>query len=172
MFISTMAYPSFVSQPVQQRFGNIHNTRTGSPSGYPRVITEEQDSGVWKSVWQEFLIFKPQYSVLAPCKRAMVGFPGIETVDGNNAEHDQYSSSKQQCHNWLDIRSSRICELPKIVIDKGVLVLIFYTRWATAQFGSWAVEGLHVNVSFSSLRNTVSDRFTHKDHTKTQIVRN
>ena len=57
----------------------------------------------------------------------MFGFPGIETVDGNNAEPDQHSSSKQQCRNLLDIRSS-ICEFSKIVVDMGVLVLIFHTR--------------------------------------------
>ncbi len=58
----------------------------------------------------------------------MVGFPGIETVDGNNAGRDQYSASKQQCHNLLDSRSRRICEFSKIVVDMGVLVLIFHTR--------------------------------------------
>jgi hypothetical protein len=58
----------------------------------------------------------------------MVGFPGIETVDGNNAERDQYSSSKQRCYNLLDIRSSWICEFLKIIVDMGVLVLIFHTR--------------------------------------------
>jgi hypothetical protein len=100
----------------------------------------------------------------------MVSFPGIETVDSNNAERDQYSSSKQQCHNLLDIRSSRICEFLKIVVDMGVLVLIFHTRWASPRVDSWAAERLHINVCFSSLSNTASVRFTHKGHPKTQIV--
>lgn len=94
-----MTYPPFISQPVQQSFGNIHNTRSGSPGGYSGVVTKEQDSGFWKSAWQESLISKPHHSVLFPCVLAMFGLPWIETVDGNNAEDDQYSSSKQQRDN-------------------------------------------------------------------------